>query len=353
MTKQGLSTFASVDLSAAPDSNNPARPDTERGRGMVMPLRLTHASSERHGAETYEGPISKPSFLTVELGLGKRLTLLGTSSVRSVGDAALVEMQVVSSQLDRVEAGVVAPPSDSLCICQQRHEQSWFDTDLVGEFLVAIGTLAPSQSIAERAAAHSVRSRVHLRLVTVPLARCQGLAEPAVDLNTAYTAQPGLTPLFSSFFASLFEQASHLTGAAADVVVQTLAQLGLAGSRQPGVPAQKLVGSREARLRAVQQAVELHLHRPDLSPATLSAMLGISVRQLHLLFEPSGTTCARYVQAKRLERARALLSQSPHRPVADVAFACGFDSLTTFYRAFRGASRMSPSNFRKSLGHSR
>lgn len=351
--KQGLSTFASVDLSAPPDSNNPAQPGTDLGGGTVMPLRLAHALPQRHGAETYEGPISKPSSLTVELGLGKRLSLLGASSMRSVGDATVVEMQVVSSQLDRVEAGVVTAPSESLCICQQRHGPSWFDTELVGEFLVATGTLAPSQSVADRVAARPARPQTQLRLVTVPLARCQGLAESAVDLGTAYVAEPGLKPLFSSYFASLFEQAPHLTGAAADVVVQTLVQLGLAGSRKPDVPPQKLAGSREARLRAVQQAIELHLHRPNLSPATLSTMLGISVRQLHLLFEPSGTTCARYVQAKRLERARALLSQSLHRPVADVAFASGFDSLTTFYRAFRGAFRMSPSNFRKSLAQGR
>jgi AraC-like DNA-binding protein len=78
-------------------------------------------------------------------------------------------------------------------------------------------------------------------------------------------------------------------------------------------------------------------------------LLGISVRRLHLLFEPTGTTCTRYVLSRRMEHARVLLAQTPKRPVADVAYACGFDSLSTFYRSFRAAFRMSPADFRRSV----
>ena len=68
-----------------------------------------------------------------------------------------------------------------------------------------------------------------------------------------------------------------------------------------------------------------------------------------VVFAPTGITCARYITTRRLDRARSLLSQSASRPVADIAFACGFESLTTFYRAFRVAFRRSPSEFRKSI----
>jgi AraC-like DNA-binding protein len=291
--------------------------------------------------------------LIVEIDPAKRLTLHGTSLVHAVGEAALVEMHVVSSRLERVEPDISTRPRDTLCICQQRHGPSWFDTGLIGEFLLALGTLAPSQSDGMGSAAR-LATPVLLRLVTVPIARCNSVIDADAAFAThAHTAQLGLQPLYSSYFGSLFEQAPRLTGTAANIVVETLVQLALAGRSPPDDVPRKPAGTREARLRTAQQLIEQHLDRPDLSPAWLSAMLGISVRQLHLLFEPSGTTCARYVQTKRLERACALLSRSPHRPVADVAFACGFDSLTTFYRAFRGAFRMSPSDFRRLPGDGR
>ena len=76
-------------------------------------------------------------------------------------------------------------------------------------------------------------------------------------------------------------------------------------------------------------------------------MLKISVRQLHLLFEPTATSFARYVLARRLERACLLLVQVPRRSVTDVAFAAGFESLSTFYRTFRAAYGISPDDFRQ------
>jgi AraC-like DNA-binding protein len=102
-------------------------------------------------------------------------------------------------------------------------------------------------------------------------------------------------------------------------------------------------------LQAAQQIIERHLDRRDLSPARTAAMLGISVRQLHLLFEPTGTSFARYLLAQRLERARLLLASHPERSVFDIALACGIESSTVFYRGFRGAYGMTPTDYRQSL----
>jgi AraC-like DNA-binding protein len=52
------------------------------------------------------------------------------------------------------------------------------------------------------------------------------------------------------------------------------------------------------------------------------------------------------VLSRRLEHARLLLSQRPGRSVADIAYACGFDGLSTFYRNFRAAFGTSPAEFR-------
>jgi AraC-like DNA-binding protein len=93
---------------------------------------------------------------------------------------------------------------------------------------------------------------------------------------------------------------------------------------------------RSAQLAAVRRHIDLHLADPDLSPASVAAALGISTRQLHRLFEPSGSTFARYVLRQRLLRCRDTIAGATGtgRSVLDVAFGWGFNSMATFYRAF-------------------
>ena len=88
------------------------------------------------------------------------------------------------------------------------------------------------------------------------------------------------------------------------------------------------------------------MHRPDLTPAAVAAELGISLRQLHVLFEPTGLSFARTLTAMRLQEARRLLRAMPARAIEDIAFACGFESIATFYRVFRSLYGMTPGDAR-------
>jgi len=45
---------------------------------------------------------------------------------------------------------------------------------------------------------------------------------------------------------------------------------------------------RAARLEAAKRHIDQHLAEPGLTPTGTAAALGISVRHLHLLFEPTG-----------------------------------------------------------------
>ena len=78
------------------------------------------------------------------------------------------------------------------------------------------------------------------------------------------------------------------------------------------------------------------LRTSGLTPATASAAVDISVRQLHRLFEPSGRSFARYVLRQRLLRCRDTIAGATGtgRSVIDIAFGWGFNSMATFYRAF-------------------
>jgi AraC-like DNA-binding protein len=93
---------------------------------------------------------------------------------------------------------------------------------------------------------------------------------------------------------------------------------------------------RAAQLAGIRRHIERHLADPDLSPVSAAAALGVSVRHLHLLFEPAGTSFTRYVLRQRLLKCRDAVAgvTGTGRSVADIAFGWGFNSMATFYRAF-------------------
>lgn len=123
-----------------------------------------------------------------------------------------------------------------------------------------------------------------------------------------------------------------------------------AGMPRPPV-ASKEIGplrlSRPAQLAAVKAYIESHLESSRLTPGSTARALGISVRQLHILFRPTGTTFSRFVLMCRLQAARSVLLQEPERNVLDIALDCGIDSSTVFYRAFRAVVGMTPTDFRR------
>jgi transcriptional regulator GlxA family with amidase domain len=93
---------------------------------------------------------------------------------------------------------------------------------------------------------------------------------------------------------------------------------------------------RSAQLAAVKRHIDLHLGDPGLTPASAAAAIGVSVRQLHRLFEPTGSSFARYLLRQRLLRCRDTIAGATGtgRSVIDIAFGWGFNSMATFYRAF-------------------
>lgn len=158
-----------------------------------------------------------------------------------------------------------------------------------------------------------------------------------------------LATLLGDALDSAAAQVPKLPAELGDAVLHNLAGLvalacgASADGRETGRQA-----TRAAQLDAARRHVERHLAEPELAPASAAAALGISVRQLHVLFEPTGTSFARYVLQRRLEACRAALA-SPldgQRSVADIAFGWGFNSLSVFYRAFQAAFGMSPGDLR-------
>ena len=100
-----------------------------------------------------------------------------------------------------------------------------------------------------------------------------------------------------------------------------------------------------ARMQAYVEDLREHFFEAsNLDSAALA--LGISRRRFTQLFRKvTGTSWLAYVRKLRVEHAKRLLSHTP-RTVLSIAFECGFEDLSTFYRAFKREAGSSPNQWR-------
>ena len=101
-------------------------------------------------------------------------------------------------------------------------------------------------------------------------------------------------------------------------------------------------------LLAITQYLNAHYTQPELSPAQVAAHFGITPRYVHRLFEQTGTTFTEHLYMLRLRHAHQLLTNKlhRHRSITDIAYDCGFLSLTHFGRRYREMYGQSPGEAR-------
>ncbi|MFI2504526.1 helix-turn-helix domain-containing protein [Streptomyces sp. NPDC018972] len=107
--------------------------------------------------------------------------------------------------------------------------------------------------------------------------------------------------------------------------------------------------SRRRALRTrIRDFIDQNLGDPSLSPATVAAAHGISVRHLHQLFAAEGEAPAAWIRHRRLERCRRDLADPRlrGRSVHAIAARWGFTDAATFSRVFRRAYGMTPTDHR-------
>jgi AraC-like DNA-binding protein len=285
--------------------------------------------------------------VTVELDRAQRLDFKGSMTAIKLGSASLIEMHSSSYDVKRSETDIARAPGDSLCIYQQLDSGGWFRAS-GREFVLAAGDIATNYTDLPYATRPTGQKGFHLRILKVPLSECRHWVRRETDLWAApLSREPGANALLADLFGSFAREAPKLDSAAAELTVRTLVQLALIARGQSDRRSEEgRAACREALLGAARRHIEKHSGRGDLSAAKTAAALGISVRQLHLLFEPAGTTFAGYLRATRLAQARAMLLQFPGRPVTDIAYSCGWNSLATFHRVFRATYGHSPGELR-------
>jgi len=101
-----------------------------------------------------------------------------------------------------------------------------------------------------------------------------------------------------------------------------------------------------ARLAAALDQIAARFQNPELSVATVARSQGISPRYLQRLLETSGTPFTARLTELRLQRAFALLCETPPRRISDIALEVGFSDISHFNRLFRARFDDTPSGVR-------
>jgi AraC-like DNA-binding protein len=232
---------------------------------------------------------------------------------------------------------------DHFTLYRERGAGAWFGWDR-GEIITRPGDLVIGETTLPFAA--SARTTYDYDLLLLP----RKLLDPHMPVSRrphtlvlpASGAVTGIAKAYMDAFAGRIEALDDReVGFVADNFCRLLAVACGAGAGEQHEPI------RLAQLEEAKRYITLHLADPTLTPERAAAALKISVRQLHRLFEPSGTSFAQHVMRLRLEECRAALTNPVgSRSVTDIALAWGFSSLPTFYRAFRRAFSVAPGELR-------
>ena len=111
----------------------------------------------------------------------------------------------------------------------------------------------------------------------------------------------------------------------------------------------RLSCARSFVLVKVRSTIEARLTDPALDSATAAAAAGVSVRYANVLLDEEGTSIARLILSRRLERCRSAFADPSqnHRTISEIAFGWGFSDMTHFGRRFKAAYGQLPSAFRR------
>jgi AraC-like DNA-binding protein len=286
--------------------------------------------------------------VTAELERERRADFYGEFSLRQLGGGGLVELKASHYTVERSTSDIAYAPGDSICVYQQLGSGGWFGGMRANDFAIANGSFATSHTDQPYRTAPLGAGGFHLRILKIPLNGLGTQDKRMRELVPRRFDDPTLAPLLDACFADLGEAAAGDDGAGdATSLVQALAHLALIerGIVRPGSRLGQ-AALRTARLSQARRLIARHLQDPDLAPAMVADLLGVSVRHLHMLFETAARSFSQTVTNERLKQSRRLMRETPDRLIADIATSCGFESLATYYRVFNAAYGMAPGDFR-------
>jgi AraC-like DNA-binding protein len=163
----------------------------------------------------------------------------------------------------------------------------------------------------------------------------------------------GVGGLFVDHFKALMRRMGELpAGTRHEVLDSTLDLLTMCLGEQPTLPAPRL---RRVLLEQVRRHIETRLADPSLGVSSLAREFGMTERNLHKLFEETGSTVSAHIRARRLAMCRRDLEGSTlaARQIGEIASHWGFPDASHFSKVFRAAYGVSPREWRERARASR
>jgi AraC-like DNA-binding protein len=286
--------------------------------------------------------------LEVDLGDARPASVSANIKVARSTLAGLIEVDTSWSIVERTRAMADSTPTGNLLVYLIHRGGSHFQNERGQEFTTSANSIVVgSQDAAYRAAA-AAGQNWHFHALSVPQNLFSSAAgrirEDGFQLVPAHAPAHSLLTSYLGWLCPAFPQLDRPSMTASLKALDELLAAAL-GSRQP--EGSGLAGTMAGeRLRIALRYIEDNMQSPGLSPEAVARHLCVSPRQMHRVFETSGKTLAGEIRRIRLERAASLLRTQASMPVTDIAFACGFDSLATFYRCFKAEFEATASEFR-------
>lgn len=200
----------------------------------------------------------------------------------------------------------------------------------------------------ERPMTFEVPERLEKLTLMFPHSALTSIFPNAQDyVGRVITRRPGLSTLLTGYLETLGEQMWTMSSEDLTAAMKpTMDLLATVLTMESRLPQQSL---RALSLTRVQQYIVKNLADPELSPTTIAAGNGITVRYLHHLFEDVGSSVSSWVKELRLERCRDDIrcSVTTGRSITDIAFSWGFNDLSHFSRAFKANFQIAPREYRR------
>ncbi len=280
--------------------------------------------------------------VTIELDRKRRASFAGRFSAVEVGGATVSHMQASPYILRRTKADIARMTSNSLCMLRQVSGVGTMDIGNGTMQRVGDGEMVFSHSDMPYTCYPERDDGFDYRMLRIPLNDDIALDANLDNLLATTSRQTGIfgRPI-SALFNALTSPAPVLADSAKAVTHLAWLFLLARGRLKLGL-SESRTALRSGLFHAACEILARDLHKFELAPARVANELGISLRQLHVLFEPSGRSFSRTLADLRIAQAFNLLETEPWLSITDVAHACGIDSQATFYRAFRSAFDMTP-----------
>ena len=110
------------------------------------------------------------------------------------------------------------------------------------------------------------------------------------------------------------------------------------------------LGALTAKAEAMMKSKQLYLD-PELTVAALAQTLRESLRPLsQAINQCRGQNFYEFVNRYRVAAAKQRLTERPGDSILDVAYACGFNTKSSFNSAFKRLAEMTPSRYRRAQG---